>query len=248
MFKYKIKIAYDGTNYSGWQEQLNSESIQSLIEKALSTILRTYTSIAGSGRTDAGVHALAQVAHFVTEKSLDKKKTLFSLNALLPSDIRILDMEEVAPSFHARYSATSKTYHYHLHLDSSLNPFKRLYSYHVPHKVDLDLLKEAAKYFVGKHDFSSFAHKADQGSAAKDPVRTIYRLDIIEEEGGVRLEFEGEGFLHKMVRNITGTLLDISRRKIPLEELPKIFEAKDRKKAGLAAPAEGLFLIKVTYP
>ena len=246
-FKYKIVIAYDGTDYGGWQVQPNAVSIQSLIEKALNTILRANTTLVGSGRTDAGVHALAQCAHFNTHAPIDIQKTFASLNGILPPDIRILSIEQVSLEFHARYSALSKIYHYRLHLDPTPDPFNRRYSYHVPHKVDIALLKEAARLFVGTHDFTSFANEAHRGTAAKDAVRTLYRLDVVEEPGGVRLEFEGDGFLYKMVRNIVGTLLDVCAGKINKDQISLILKAKDRKQAGRAAPAHGLYLVEVKY-
>lgn len=245
--KYKLTIAYDGTCYGGWQIQNNSTSIQTLIENALATVLRNPTPLTGAGRTDAGVHARAQIAHFTHDAEIDAYRTLASLNGLLPHDIRILKVESVPEDFHARYSALSKEYHYHLHLESVLDPFKRLYSYHFHQSLDLALLKEAASFFLGKRDFTSFANDSDEGSAGRNPVRTITRLDIVPERGGIRLEFEGDGFLYKMVRNITGTLIDVARGRTPLKTLPDIFMAKDRRRAGQAAPAQGLFLISVNY-
>lgn len=245
--KYKMVVAYDGTQYGGWQVQTNSTAIQTLIENALHTALRQETPIIGAGRTDAGVHALAQVAHFSYEGALDPFRLRASLNGLLPPDIRILNIETASDDFHARYSARSKQYHYHLHLDRVLNPFKRLYSTHIHHPVDIELLKQAAQFFIGKHDFTSFANDADQGSAGRNPIRTLYQLNIVLEDGGLRLEFESDSFLYKMVRNITGTLLDISAEKIPLKAVPDIFAAKDRRLAGKAAPPEGLFLVKINY-
>jgi tRNA pseudouridine38-40 synthase len=246
-YKYKALISYDGTQYGGWQVQRNAVTIQEQIQNALSTVLRTPTDLSGSGRTDAGVHALGQCAHFTHPTPVDLSRCLASLNGLLPPDIRIHSLTPVAEEFHARYSATGKIYHYHLHLDPILNPFDKLYRYHVPHPVNLELMKEAAKGFLGTHDFTSFTNQAAQGSAAHDPVRTLTRLDLICEPGGLRLEFEGNGFLYKMVRNIVGTLLDISCEKIPLEKLPAIFAAKDRTQAGRAAPPHGLFLVHVHY-
>jgi tRNA pseudouridine38-40 synthase len=246
MTRFKITIAYDGTQYGGWQIQPNAVSIQSLIEKALSTILRSPISIVGSGRTDAGVHARGQIAHFNGEP-LDLFRVFGSLNGLLPPDIRILKLEEAPEEFHARFSAVSKEYHYHLHLDPVIDPFKRLYAYHLHSPIDTALLTEAAKLFVGRHDFTSFANESAEGSAGKDAVRTISRLDVCKEPGGIRLEFEGEGFLYKMVRNITGTLLDVARGKLSIDDVVKIFRAKDRTKASSAAPPQGLFLIKVNY-
>lgn len=245
--KYKLLIAYDGTHYGGWQRQSNSPCIQAFIEDVLKRILQKPITLIGSGRTDAGVHALAQVAHFSCDAAIPLEKTLASLNALLPADIRILSLEPVSDSFHARYSATGKIYHYRLHLGATIDPFKRRYAYHVPHSVDTQLLKKAATYFVGTHDFSAFANKASQGSAANNAVRTLFRLDIVEEEGGLRLEFEGNGFLYKMVRNIVGTLLDVCANKIALHNIPELIQLKDRKKTGRAAPPHGLHLIAVYY-
>ncbi len=241
--KYKLTIAYDGTHYCGWQRQPNGVSIQALLEQAISTIIRSPTTVVGSGRTDAGVHAKGQVAHFIAEP-IDTKRLLKSINGLLPADIRVLAIEEAPEEFHARYSAVSKEYHYHLHLDPMIDPFKRLYSYHYHGKLDVKLLTSTAKYFVGTHDFTSFANI---GSSTKSGVRTIKRLDVCKEEGGIRLEFEGEGFLYKMVRNITGALLFVARGKIPPQSLLSIFAAKDRRKAPPAAPPHGLFLIQVRY-
>jgi len=247
MPKYKALISYDGSSFSGWQSQINSLSVQDLIEKALATILRVPMEIIGSGRTDAGVHALGQVGHFITEKEIETEKVLYSLNSLLPKEIRILDISEAPEDFHARYSATGKIYHYHLHLDPIMDPFKRKYALHLQHKLDIAELKAAASLFVGTHDFSSFANQQSQGSASLDAVRTLHRLDVIEQPGGIRLEFEGTGFLYKMVRNIVGTLLEVGGGKRLSHEIPYILSAKDRKKAGRAAEPHGLFLVKVFY-
>lgn len=247
MKKIKLTIAYDGTQYGGWQVQPNAVSIQELIEKALSIFLREPITVVGSGRTDAGVHAEGQTAHFTTASPIDFKRLLLSSNALLPHDIRILDAVEAPSDFHARFDAAGKIYHYRLHLAPSNDPFKRLYSYHIPYALDLDSLRKAAKRFIGTHDFTSFANEADRGCAGKNPVRALHRLDVVDEEGGVRLEFEGEGFLYKMVRNIVGALLDVARGKLSEEEIPAIFASRDRRAAPMAAPAHGLCLIKVLY-
>lgn len=246
--RYKIAITYDGTSYGGWQIQPNCISIQSSIEEILQKILRQKISIIGSSRTDAGVHALEQIAHFDTPFSLDKNKTLYALNCLLPPCIRILSLESVPISFHARYDATSKIYQYHLHLSPIPNPFTAKYAYHVFHRVDLSTLKRAAADLIGTHDFTSFANEPTRGPVARGGgIRTLSRIDLIEEEEGICLEFEGNGFLYKMVRNIVGTFLEICQDKICLDDLPKILKAKDRRKAGKAAPAHGLFLVKVKY-
>lgn len=245
-YVYKMKIAYDGTLYGGWQSQINTTSIQCVIERALSTAVRSPVKIVGSGRTDAGVHALGQVAHFKHREMLDLPKLLASLNGLLPPDIRILTLDLAPPTFHARFSAQSKLYHYHLHLDPATDPFQRLYTHRPPHPVDLELLTQATHYFIGTHDFTSFANV--RGPLAAHNVRTIHRLDVLREEKGVCLAFEGNGFLYKMVRNIVGSLLDVCRGKIALDDIERIFAAKDRRKAGIAAPAQGLFLVDVRYP
>jgi tRNA pseudouridine38-40 synthase len=247
MNNYKLTIAYDGTNYSGWQVQENATSIQQLIQKAIFTIIREKVNLIGSGRTDAGVHAWGQVDHFKTEKNIDIYRLLASLNGLLPMDIRILEIEKVPLSFHAQISAIGKTYHYHLYLDRVQDPFRRLYSYHVRRPCDLELLKQASGLFVGTHDFTSFANEAHAGSASRNPVRTITSINIIPETGGVCLEFTGDGFLYKMVRNIVGTILEVTSGKRPLEDIPIILKGRDRRLAGQAAPPHGLFLMKVYY-
>lgn len=241
--RYKLTIAYDGARYAGWQVQENATSIQSLIQKALQTVLRHPLDLTGSGRTDAGVHARGQTAHFDTDVPFTPLRLLLSLNALLPPDIRILSIDPVPSDFHARYSAVGKVYHYHLHLRPIADPFSRLYSHQVLGPFNLEALTTAASHFLGTHDFASFANVSPQ----KDTVRTLRRLDVIAEKNGIRLEFEGDGFLYKMVRNITGTLLDIAAGKIALADLPAIFAARDRRAAGHAAPAHGLFLIHVHY-
>ncbi|MGL5264304.1 MAG: tRNA pseudouridine(38-40) synthase TruA [Candidatus Rhabdochlamydia sp.] len=247
MHNYKLLIAYEGTFYSGWQIQKNGISIQALLEKYLSIILRNSIHIVGSGRTDAGVHALGQVAHFKTTASFDFSRLLASLNGLLPKDIRVLSIEKASLDFHARYSAIGKVYHYYLHVSPIKDPFNRFYAYKVPHPVLLDTLKQAANFFIGTHDFTSFANEAKTGSAAKNAVRSLKRLSILPKEEYICLELEADGFLYKMVRNIVGTLLDICAGTIALEKIPAIFQAKDRKLAGRAAPAHGLALAKVYY-
>ncbi len=245
---YKLIIAYDGTYYGGWQIQPNAISIQSLVQNAASTFVREEVNVIGSGRTDSGVHAIGQVAHFKCSVEIDLRKFFASMNGMLPEDIRLMHVEQATMQFHAQRSAVRKTYHYHLWLDRFQSPFQRLYSLHVHDKIDRSLIFKAAKSFIGTHDFTSFANESHTGSAAHDPVRTLEKLDVIEQEGGLRLEFTGTGFLYKMVRNITGTILDVSRDKIALDSLESILAARDRKKAGQAAPPHGLFLHNVEYP
>lgn len=246
-FNYKITIAYDGSPFCGWQIQPNGISIQAKIEETIQIIMRESVHVIGAGRTDAGVHALGQIAHFHCDQEIQSFRFLESMNGLLPKEIRIKAIDSVPLDFHAQRSAKSKIYHYHLCLNRIQNPFNRLYSYQVYGKINLDLLKEGAQLFVGTHDFTSFANEAHLGAAHANPVRNLYRINVLPEEEGVRLEFEGDGFLYKMVRNIVGTLLEVARGKRPLEDIERIFEAKDRRKAGIAVPPHGLFLVQVCY-
>jgi tRNA pseudouridine38-40 synthase len=248
MYCYKLVVAYEGTAYSGWQIQSNALTIQGIIKNVLKVLLRREdVTLIGSGRTDAGVHALGQVAHFQHDQMLDLYRFLISLNGLLPKDIRVKSIESAPEGFHAQYSAVGKEYHYQLYLERIMDPFHRLHSWHVIPKLDLDLMKQAATLFEGTHDFTSFANESCSGSAARDPVRTLYRLDIKPTEGGVRLEFEGNGFLYRMVRNIVGALVAVASGRIGIEEIDPIFKTRDRSKAPKSAPAQGLFLVRVDY-
>jgi tRNA pseudouridine38-40 synthase len=248
VYRYKLSIAYDGTAYSGWQIQHNGLSIQEEIEKALSIVLRTPCKIIGSGRTDAGVHACSQIAHFQSPIWVDTQKLLYSLNGLLAKDIRITSCSRVSEDFHAQHAAVSKVYDYHLCLGKVMLPFDRRYSWHIPYAIDIKKMKESSCLMLGKKDFSSFANEAHRGSASIDPVRELKRIDFIQEKDKWRVEFEGDGFLYKMVRNLMGTLVDIGLGKLTKETIPEIFSAKDRRFAGTSAPPHGLFLLKVDYP
>lgn len=248
MYKYKAVLAYDGTDFIGWQAQPLGVSIQSEVERAFSTVLRFPIRVVGSSRTDAGVHAKGQVAHLETPFPIDLFRASYSINHLLPASIRLILLENSPLKFHARYSALTKEYHYHLHLDKTREPFKNRYAYHVRFPLDLTVLKQACNLFVGTKDFTSFSNESHRGSAAKNPVRTLHRLSVCEQEGGVRLEFVGDGFLYKMVRNITGTLVEVARGKFPISHIDRLFHLKDRKLAGMTAPPHGLFLMDITYP
>lgn len=246
---YKLTLSYDGTQYSGWQMQPNAPSIQGHLQKAITVFLGgKAVTVIGSGRTDAGVHAMNQVAHFKIEKDLNLNRLIKALNGLLPRDIRIKKVENVPIQFHAQYSAIGKEYHYYLYLEPVMDPFRRLYCWHVMRTLDRSLLYKAASLFVGTHDFTSFANEPHSGPVMKNPVRTLYRLDICPMEGGIRLEFEGNGFLYKMVRNIVGSLIDVASHRLVVSDILSIFQAKDRRRASSAAPPQGLFLAKVNYP
>jgi tRNA pseudouridine38-40 synthase len=245
--RIKLTIAYDGTRFCGWQVQPNGLSIQTLVQKAIETVLRHPIGLTGSGRTDAGVHARGQTAHFDTGIAISFEKLRYSANALLPPDIRILKAEEVPADWHARYDACGKIYHYHLQIGSICDPMNRLYCTPVYGKFNLDALRQAAHYLIGTHDFVSFANVWEGGTAAHDSIRTLKRLDIVEANGGIRLEFEGDGFLYKMVRNIVGTLLEAAAGSRPSSDIELIFQKKDRRLAGFTAAPQGLFLMKVLY-
>jgi len=245
--KYKLTLLYDGTLYKGWQVQPNGLTIQEVLQQKASIVLRHPVFITGAGRTDTGVHARGQTAHFTTEQPMEKRRFLHSMNQLLPPDIRIKEMEEVPLTFHARKSAVSKVYHYHLYLESVMDPTKRLYTLHVQEKCDVSALATAASFLVGTHDFTSFASDGSRGIASYDSIRTIERLNLVQEEGGLKLEFQADGFLYKMVRNIVGTLLEVASGKRAAEEIPLILGARDRRRAGKAAAPQGLFLHQVFY-
>jgi len=244
---YYLKIAYDGTSFVGWQVQPNGPSIQSLLQEKLSILLKENIVVIGSGRTDSGVHASGQVAHFHTDQK-GAEKHLYGLNALLPDTVRVLELKPVSPQFHARFSAKRKTYHYHLALGGVVSPFLYAYRTYVRAKLNLELLAEAARLLVGTHNFSAFANEAGKGSAAVKPVKTLYRVDVKQEEGGIRIEFEGDGFLYKMVRNMVGQLLFIAKGKAPVSSITELLNGGSRVECAAAALPQGLFLFDVVYP
>ena len=242
--KYLLIIEYEGTSYCGWQIQKNGTSVQELVEKALSKITKTKTTILSSGRTDAGVHAEAMPAHFVTESKMKTFEFMFALNSHLPLDITIKDVRKVPMSFNARGLAKRKLYRYTIlnrNYPSALN-YRR--SWFIPHALDVVAMRRAAKYFVGKHDFTSF--RAGNCNA-KTPIRILNRVEIFKEEGFLQLEFEGKGFLKHMVRNLVGTLVHVGRKNIPARQVKTILLARNRRIAGPTAPAQGLCLIRVSY-
>ncbi len=247
MPRYKLVLSYDGTRYSGWQIQPNAPSIQGKLQAVLEGILQESAYPVGAGRTDAGVHAHAQVAHFNCEKEPDLRRLFLALNGLLPDDIRAVSVEKVPDEFHSRYSANLKEYHYHICTRPYVSPFLRPYRIHMRTPMDLTLLRDAASQFLGIHDFTTFGNVTRPGTKKRNPIRSIDRLDVIETEDGLRLEFEGPGFLYKMVRNITGCLIRTATGKDDLADIPELFEAKDRRALGMAAPARGLFLVRVGY-
>jgi tRNA pseudouridine38-40 synthase len=242
--KYLLIVEYEGTAYHGWQIQLNGITIQEVLEKALTQITNTKTTVLSSGRTDAGVHAEGMPAHFVTESKMKPAQFQLALNSILPHDISIQEVRKVPMSFHARGSAKSKLYRYTIlnrDYPSALN-FRR--SWFIPHKLDVAAMRRAAKYLQGEHNFTSF--RAGNCNA-KSPIRTMDRVEIIKGDGVLIFEFEGKGFLKHMVRNFVGTLVYVGKNKYPAKHVKAILEAQDRKVAGPTAPSHGLCLIKVDY-
>ncbi len=247
MKRYCLKVSYDGTQYSGWQIQPNAPSIQESLQKALSTILQAPITIFGSGRTDRGVHAKGQVAHFETADSLDEKRVLLSLNGLLPSDIRVYKLFETDLDFHARFSARGKIYHYHFWDLPVVDPINSAYRLHMRNPLCVELLKQACCHFVGYKDFTTFANHRVSNQVIANPFRNLKRLELVKQEGGFRLEFEGDGFLYKMVRNIVGVLIEIGQKRRSMDSLEALFASRNRRAIGMPAPAHGLFLHRVIY-
>ena len=242
--RYAMVIEYDGTNYAGWQRQKNAVSVQQKIEEALEVVLGSKTTIYASGRTDSGVHAEGQVAHFESEKELNTRSTIYSLNSLLPSDVKIQKMFKVSSDFHAQYSAKSKTYLYRSYVSESASPLRdRFYARILP-PVDVEKMKRASKSLVGKHDFKAFC---STGSSINSTEREIYEFNIVEKGDEVIFEITGNGFLYNMVRILAGTLLMVGQGKLTAEAFEEITKSKNRLLAGSTMPACGLYLHRVWY-
>lgn len=242
----KLEIAYDGTHYGGWQRQKHDASIQQKLEEAVQKICGRNITIFGASRTDAGVHALRQCASLaVPEKKMAVDDWLRAINAHLPRDIRVIKVSAVSAKFHAQYAARSKIYEYRIWNHRVLPPFEVNRAWQVPVSLDVAAMKRAARWLIGKHDFSSLA------SQSRDPrktnVRTIKRISLRKSGPLITVTVEGDGFLYKMVRAIVGTLVDVGKGRIPANDMKKILAAKDRKLAGQNAPAQGLYLVKVKY-
>ena len=238
-------LEYEGTRYSGWQFQTNHVSIQGVLEDKLYKITKKKTRVIGSGRTDAGVHAEGQVAHFQTSSSMKLGEILKALNSLLPPDIVVKKVEEAKPDFHAQISATRKTYRYTiLNRDYPSALQGRVSHYIATPVLNVTAMRKAARCLVGQKDFKSFQ---SSGCTAKTTVREIYRLSIAKEDDFIRITVDGSGFLKYMVRIIVGTLIEIGWGKMPPEQMQKILKSKNRLLAGPTAPSRGLCLVKVVY-
>ncbi|MBM6616642.1 tRNA pseudouridine(38-40) synthase TruA [Bacillus suaedaesalsae] len=244
MNNYKLTIQYDGTRYKGWQRLGNDENtIQGKIEKVLSNIEGKEVEIIGCSRTDAGVHALAQVANVKLSVNLSASEIMNQLNKALPQDISITNVEIVSERFHARYNAKDKTYLYKIWNEEYSNPFMRKLCLHVEKKLNVASMKRASEYFIGEHDFTAYSNAK---SKKKSMIREITSITVEENAGFIEIRVKGNGFLHNMVRKIVGTLIEVGLGKKQPEDIPVIIESKERQVA-LMADARGLYLEKIDY-
>ena len=241
--RYFITFSYDGTAYHGWQIQPHSVSVQEELQKALSTLLRKPMKVVGAGRTDTGVHARKMVAHFDSESELECSQLVYKLNKLLPRDIAVQQIERVEEDMHARFSAKSRTYHYYVHLDK--NPFLRSYSWQVYGNPDFDLMNRAAAVLMEYTDFTSFS-KVNTDTKTNDCTITEAHWDRVG-EGQWRFTITANRFLRNMVRAIVGTLMEVGRGRMSIEQLRNVVDAKDRCRAGDSVPGNALFLVEVKY-
>ncbi|MBC5636234.1 tRNA pseudouridine(38-40) synthase TruA [Ornithinibacillus sp. BX22] len=245
MNNYKLTIQYDGGRYKGWQRLGNSDNtIQGKIENVLTELAGEKIEIIGSGRTDAGVHALLQIANFKMHKNATEEEVMDYLNRYLPHDISVVDVTLMHDRFHARYNAKDKTYLYKIWNMPYTHPFMRKYSMHVPEKLDIEKMRKASEYFLGKHDFTSYSNAK---SKKKSMVREIYSLEIMDNEGFIEIEIRGNGFLYNMVRKMVGTLIEVGLGQKDAATIPTILESKERIQTGRMADAEGLYLKKVGF-
>lgn len=242
--RVRLIVAYDGTNYHGWQVQKNGITIESELNRCLTELLQEPIEVIGASRTDAGVHALENVAVFDTQARMPAEKISYALNQRLPEDIRIQKSEEVDADWHPRHCDSRKTYEYRIYRGEFAMPVKRLYSLFVYQQLDIGKMQEAARYFVGEHDFKSFCQV---GAQVESTVRTIYDVSVYEEGSDVVIRVTGNGFLYNMVRIMAGTLLEIGKGKREPEEIKEMINATNREAAGPTAPAHGLMLVKYEF-
>lgn len=241
---YKIIVLFDGTNYQGWQYQTPEiKTIQGEIVKALTIIAKKKITVYGSSRTDSGVHSTGLTANFYLSIKIEPESLLKALNSLLPQDIRIIECELKDKSFNSRSCAKSKTYIYRIYFGQVISPFKCRYVHHIRYQLNLNNMRKAVKYFIGEHNFSSFTSDEPK----KKRTREITEFKMKKRKQEITFIIKGKSFLRYMVRNIIGTIIDVGRDKILPEHIPLIFEAKDRRRVGQAAPAKGLTLHKVEY-
>lgn len=242
MKNYKIVLAYDGTDFNGWQRQPDGRTVQGVVEEALRKVTQKKTVVHGAGRTDAGVHALGQTASFRGAFKLTDDILLRALNAVLPADVRIFSLEEAPAGFHARKSARSKLYRFRIVHAPQVSPLDRRYVLHWPYPLDLRAMRQAARMFVRTDDFTAFSSNRD-----RSPVRTVRRSELRKTGPEIVYTVEAEGFLRYMVRTIVGTLIEVGRGRIPPAQVEEIFRRRDRTLAGPTAAAKGLTLVRVDY-
>ena len=241
----KLTLAYDGTSYAGWQRQINAVAVQQIVEEAFAYLTGgVMTAIAAAGRTDAGVHALGQVASVEVDFDHSPLSVQRALNVRLPADIRVMDVTEMPVGFHARFHATGKAYRYRMGINAVLSPFDRHYMWHVPWPLNLSAMQAAAVHLTGTHDFASFQAT---GTTITDTVRTLDRLTITDLGGELCIDAEGDGFLRNMVRIIAGTLMEVGSGHRTADSVPAIIDARSRDAAGKTAPPQGLTLMAVRY-
>lgn len=245
MYNYKLTLQYDGSRYKGWQRLGQGEAtIQDKLEQVVSQLVGQPSEMIGCSRTDAGVHALAQIANFKADTRISCEEILRYMNRYLPQDISVTRVEEVSEQFHARYNAKDKTYLYKIWNREYSNPFMRKYSMHVDRRLDLKAMRQASSYMLGTHDFTAFSNAK---SKKKSMERTIYSIEFEEIDGFINVRICGDGFLYNMVRWMVGTLVAVGLGDLKSEELPEIFESKQRNRTGDLAEAGGLYLEKITY-
>ena len=246
LIRLKLIVAYDGRPFRGWQSQATKDTLQDHLEAAFAEITQQRVSVQGSGRTDAGVHALGQVAHAdVPEGKLTTSAWQIALNGCLPKQIRVIRATRAHSDFHARFDATGKAYVYRIWNASFLHPMELGRAWHFPSPLDMEVLRNGTALLTGTHDFASFA--ANRGQPSKDTVRTLHRIVPAHRGSLVTLRFEGDGFLYKMVRLLTGTLIRCAQGRAELSFIADLLAAKGRRKTTFAAPAEGLYLLRVRY-
>jgi len=246
--KFKLTIAYDGTRYQGWQAQQTGTGVQEMVEAALAKLFPSAPRVQGSSRTDTGVHALGMAAHFEVprrEFTMPVRKLALALNAHLPEDVRVLSASRAPNRFHARFDAAGKQYRYLVWNHPAMNPLLRATAWHVPRPLNVAAMRRAAPRFLGRHDFQSFA--ANPGYAKESTIRTLTRCDVKPRGAQITFVIEGDGFLYKMCRGIVGTLVQIGLGKFPAEVVKAMLAKRDRRVAGMTAPAHGLVLWKVFY-
>ena len=244
MRRIHLIVEYDGTAYAGWQRQANAMTVQEKLERAILKLTGEEICVSGASRTDAGVHALGQSAHFDTETRIPADKFSFALNTMLPPDIRVTRSEEVPPEFHARFSTKGKRYRYLFHAAPHAGALTRNTHAHVIYPLDVEKMQIEAQDLVGTHDFAAFAAS---GSVVKDTVRTIYRAEVTSEGSEIRLILEGSGFLYNMVRIIAGTLIGVGSGKLEPGAFRRAIASGDRLDLGITAPAHGLTLMELFY-